>query len=320
MARAASSNASWRRLNARISYLAPYASRAWTIAPGPQPPFRLSRRLSHSRERFTSSCWNFSVLSARPSAVSVIWTPAGAHQSFVSCVMKADFGFFTTRTVTGFFSGVGVGVGVGWTVGNGAYGPGSQGRPARRRRRVGSGRGLRDRTGCREDRGRGRPIGRRVDDQVDPVEQAREPVPGAERVRVDRPEGHDRSGQEHRDKDQRDPAPAPARRRERCCRVRWWRVGRAGSWAWITWVLVRGRTQVRRSTEPGCAAEGADHDRSAPGRPPTTSTTPGRRRMWATLGRWRVCARPASRSSGSATSDRRSPTPCCCRVSPRRSC
>ena len=127
MARAASSNASWRRLKARISYLAPYASRASTIAPGPQPPFRLSRRLSHSRERFTSSCWNFSVLSARPSAVSVIWTPAGAHQSFVSCVMKADFGFFTTRSATGFLRGVGVGVGVGWMLGLGATPPGVSG-------------------------------------------------------------------------------------------------------------------------------------------------------------------------------------------------
>ena len=52
--------------------------------------------------------------------MSVIWTPAGAHQSFVSCVMKADFGFFTTRTVTGFLRGVGVGVGVGRMDGAGA--------------------------------------------------------------------------------------------------------------------------------------------------------------------------------------------------------
>ena len=56
----------------------------------------------------------------------VIWTPAGAHQSFVSCVMKADFGFLTTRTVTGFLRGVGVGVGVGWTVGAGATYPGGR--------------------------------------------------------------------------------------------------------------------------------------------------------------------------------------------------
>ena len=56
----------------------------------------------------------------------VIWTPAGAHQSFVSCVMKADFGFFTTRTVTGFLRGVGVGVGVGSTVGAGATYPGGR--------------------------------------------------------------------------------------------------------------------------------------------------------------------------------------------------
>src|SRR6187399_360778 len=83
------------------------------MAPGPQPPLRLSRRLSHSRPRFTSFCWNRAVLSARPSEASTIWTPAGAHHSLVCWLMNTLFGFLTTRTVMGLRFGVGVGVGVG---------------------------------------------------------------------------------------------------------------------------------------------------------------------------------------------------------------
>ena len=87
------------------------------MAPGPQPPLRLSRRLSHSCPRSTSFCWNRAVLSARPSEASTIWTPAGAHHSLVCWLMNTLFGFLTTRTVTGLRFGVGVGVGVGRSVG-----------------------------------------------------------------------------------------------------------------------------------------------------------------------------------------------------------
>ena len=70
-----------------------------------------------------------------------------------------------------------------------------------------------DRSGRRVDGRGGRSVGRRVDDQVDPVEQAREPVASPERVRVHRPGRHDRPRQDDRDEDQRDKPPAAARTR-----------------------------------------------------------------------------------------------------------
>src|SRR5262245_48973 len=58
-----------------------------------------------------------------PSAASVFWTPAGAHHSLVIWVWNDSWGFFTTRTVTGFRFGFGVGVGLGVAVGMTRPGP-----------------------------------------------------------------------------------------------------------------------------------------------------------------------------------------------------
>ncbi len=175
----------------------PYASRAATIADGPQPPLWLSRRLSHSPIRDASSFWKASVSGALPHMSSTICVPATAHHSWSnSSLMKWFSGCLNRFTSTFTRAGVGFGVGVGAGVGaDGSTDPAGVG--GRRRGRRGELGGSRRDAHDRGDR----PVGRRVDEELDPARDAVHLVADAEGVRRER-------------------------RRSRARRARWrWRAG-----------------------------------------------------------------------------------------------
>ena len=173
----------------------PYASSAATIADGPQPPLRLSRRLSHSPIRDASCFWNASVSGALPCIVEDHLRAGDGTPLVVELlVMKWFSGCLNrlTSTLTRFGGGLG----------------------CRRRRRAGL-EGRRRRTarlgrgadGSSAVTGRGvtstvvsdRPIRRRVDDQsstLDALTMSWNRVADTEHVRPDGAgrEQHDRRG------------------------------------------------------------------------------------------------------------------------------
>ena len=180
--------------------MTPYASSAFTIAEGPQPPFLLSRRLSHSPIRPASSSWKALVSGALSCMASTICVPATAHRSLSASLMKAVSGSSRRSTSTATRGGIAVGVGAG-----GGVWPGARDTVGVGATDVGRGRGP---WGHQHGLVDG-PVGRRVDEELDPAGQVLRPVPDPEQVQPDRGDAHE-DGREQDDDDRAAGDPASA--------------------------------------------------------------------------------------------------------------